>query len=414
MTDLQLGLIVAGVIIVLVVYGFNRWQEFRYRKTAARAFAKNHPDVLLDIPKNMVRQGVEQEHPQRYEPSFVEPQVDESEAEDDTGPALDSQYALPADPDPQAAELPSSGSPLKAPSIDSSALPAQETARAAAKNEFKSAHTPRFRSSEADRDISLDPAFYFIAEVYTSSPIDAATMPILSAAKRIRCLGLRADKQWEVVTDGSLGQYYELKIGLQLVDRQGPVTQEDINAFMQTVQIFADECEASAVFSQRLQKAQMAQELDQFCAETDVQVGLNLNAKSDLSLEKIARFAEQENMHLSADGAFHLTDESGNTQLSLVNQDGKHFRPTLQGETRAISFLLDVPRVANGAEVFDHMCRLAQHLADELGADLVDDNQQPLTEQSLAIIRRELVQMQNRMQARGIAPGSAIALQLYA
>jgi hypothetical protein len=423
MTDLQVGLIVGGLVIIVAVYGLNRWQEYRYKKTAAKAFAKNHPDVLLNTPKNMVRPGVDAQATQRYEPSFASAvqEIDNKEPTEKAGP-IGPHYSASSKTgnDAQAVEeqvniISSAGQNVGVEKEDLSIATIKNELIPGAIDPISPSYTAlRFRSSDVDRDISLNMAFYFIAEIHAKAPISATAMPILSAAKRIRCLGLRPDKQWEVITEGSLGQYDELKIGLQLVDRQGPVTTEDISAFCQTVQIFADECEASAIFPQRSQKIHQAQELDQFCAETDVQIGLNLKAKSDLSLEKIAAFAEQENMTLAADGAFHLTDESGNTLFSLINQHGQHFTPNFLGETRAISFVLDVPRVAQGGEVFDHMCKLAWHLAEELHAELVDDNQQPLTAQSLALIRHELVQMQNKMQARDIEAGSAIALQLYA
>jgi FtsZ-interacting cell division protein ZipA len=414
MTDLQVGLIVGGLVIIGAIYGLNWWQEHRYKKTTAKTFAKNHPDVLLTMPKNMVRAGVENQATQRYEPSFAaDGQEDEALPETTTSgefqPALvqHTTYQDKADP-----PIPSPG--LLQIDRDKDRTIKHELSLEEKETSSLSSLPLRSRAFDLERDAFLSPAFHFIAEIHAKTPINATLMPILSAAKRVRCLGLRADKQWEVITEGSLGHYDELKIGLQLVDRQGAVTQEDINAFCQTIQLFADECEANVIFPHRAQKLQQAQELDQFCAETDVQIGLNLKANANLSLEKIAAFAEQEKMTLAADGAFHLTDESGNTLFSLVNQDGQQFTPNFLGETRAISFVLDVPRVAHGGEVFDHMCQLAWQLAEVLQAELVDDKQQTLTAQSLALIRQELVHMQNKMQTKDIEAGSTIALQLYA
>ena len=42
--------------------------------------------------------------------------------------------------------------------------------------------------------------------------------------------------------------------------------------------------------------------------------------------------------------------------------------------TRGVTFLLDVPRVANPLEVFDAMLGVARGFAAELGGTLVDDN----------------------------------------
>ena len=47
MTDLQIGLAVIGVLAVLAVLLYNRWQERAVRREAERAFASGHADVLL-------------------------------------------------------------------------------------------------------------------------------------------------------------------------------------------------------------------------------------------------------------------------------------------------------------------------------------------------------------------------------
>src|SRR3954466_224638 len=50
MTDLQLGLLVIGAIAVAGVLVYNRLQERATRRSADRAFASRHADVLLDEP----------------------------------------------------------------------------------------------------------------------------------------------------------------------------------------------------------------------------------------------------------------------------------------------------------------------------------------------------------------------------
>lgn len=419
MTDLQLGLIIGGVAIIVAVYGLNRWQEFRYKKMAAKAFAKNHPDVLLNTPKNRVRHGVDSSPSIRYEPSFTDP-LNQDVAIDET--RIAAEHVHPQETisfifdTPASLDLIESAKEEGVMSDKAGLAEIPSTVEEEAPN-LEKTYQPQYslrREYESDRDIALEPPFYFIAEVTTDSPIDAATMPIFSAAKRVRCIGLRADQHWELVTESSLGRYNALKIGLQLVDRQGPVTGEDIDAFCQTIQLFATESEAKVIFPLRLQKIDAANKLDQFCASTDMQVAINLRADANLSLKNIAHFAETENMVLSADGAFHRTDENGNTLFCLINQFNKGvFTPNFLDETRLISFVLDVPRVVNGAEIFDQMCALAVALGDSLGAELVDDNHQILTQDGLAFIRRELIKMQKKMHAKGIVAGSTIARQLY-
>lgn len=48
MSDLQLGLAVIGVLAVVAVLVYNRWQERSARREAQQAFGSSHSDVLLD------------------------------------------------------------------------------------------------------------------------------------------------------------------------------------------------------------------------------------------------------------------------------------------------------------------------------------------------------------------------------
>ncbi len=59
-------------------------------------------------------------------------------------------------------------------------------------------------------------------------------------------------------------------------------------------------------------------------------------------------------------------------------------------------FLLDVPRVADPARVFDQMKLAAKRMAHTLDAVLVDDNRRPLDDAALASIRRRCRPPQRR------------------
>src|SRR5437763_6960155 len=47
MTDLQMSLIAAGGVFVVGVLSYNKWQEYKARKSVERAFASDHDDVLM-------------------------------------------------------------------------------------------------------------------------------------------------------------------------------------------------------------------------------------------------------------------------------------------------------------------------------------------------------------------------------
>src|SRR3954449_12973041 len=50
MSNLQISLLVVGVLVVIGVYFYNWWQERQFHRRVEQAFAREHPDVLLTEP----------------------------------------------------------------------------------------------------------------------------------------------------------------------------------------------------------------------------------------------------------------------------------------------------------------------------------------------------------------------------
>ncbi len=399
MTDLQLGSLIVGGAIVGLVYAYNWWQERRYRQQAQKAFSRNHPDVLLETPKNMVRPG----ESRRMEPMIQAgesataapmPSVSVAEQEtrqdpvwsvdDDLDDFVDPQAALAA----RTAMTHASSSPSVQPLVEDEAP-----------------------EDEAVTTSMLDASLDFIAEIHAKQPIPAANVPTFPGAKRIVTLGLNDEEQWEVLMHTSRSRYHRLQVGLQLADRQGALTQEQLNAFCMGVQQFADEFDAVVTFPQRSGKLNTASELDEFCAGVDVLIGLNIMPISKpFPMEKVRMLAEKSGLARGPDGNFYYRSDSGRTLFTLANQNETPFGTTSEG----LTLLFDVPRVAGGVSVFDYLADFAQSLSGALDGSLADDNGKLLTDASLINIRAQLGDIYARMDDRGIAAGSMAALRLFA
>jgi len=390
MTDLQLYSLIGGGTIVAVVYAFNWWQEYRYRKTTERSFARNQPDVLLDTPKNMVRTG----ETRRLEPMLDEPRAMpsalESERLDEDLPTLRQDEDMLAHDD--IPDLPQ-GLSVGVGAQDEPQAPAQEEAEVLATS-------------------LLDSALDFIAEIYAEDrPIPAETVPPFPGAKRVVVIGRDENNHWELVASRSRARYNQLRIALQLADRQGALTQEQLNAFCMGVQQFCDAQQADVSFPQRSPKLAEARDLDEFCAEVDVLIGLNIMARGKpLPMAKVRTLAENAGLMRGGDGNFAYRSESGKVLFTLGNHDESPLGMTSDG----LTLFFDVPRVAGGVAVFDYLVEFAQGLAGALEADLVDDSGKALSEASIANIRKQLAGIYARMDDKGIAAGSMAALRLFA
>jgi hypothetical protein len=259
------------------------------------------------------------------------------------------------------------------------------------------------------------------ATLITDSHLTEVLQRKFDFSKPVRWLGQRdTDPFWEEITIETMGKggYLNLKGCLQLADRAGPVSEVSLSEFRDMVQNFAAHVNAVADYPDVRQAYAQALSLDQFCAEVDVMIGINIISRDNsvFTGAKIRVLAEASGFRLGTEGVFTYRDENNNVLFSLNNHESSPFLPDSMRTltTHGITFLLDVPRVANGEKVFGEMTHVARSLSDTLGGIMVDDNHAPLSDSGIGKIKRQLIAIQSMMLARNIPAGGEIALRLFA
>jgi FtsZ-interacting cell division protein ZipA len=118
---------------------------------------------------------------------------------------------------------------------------------------------------------------------------------------------------------------------------------------------------------------------------------------------------------LANDGQFVLEDEFGHALFSIVSLDNTPFtQDTLDNQAyRGFSLLFDVPNVPHGVKSFDQFMDLVVRLSSQLGLDLVDDNLEELSMQSLKNIRQYVIGRQEEMSKIGLVPGGELTHRLF-
>ena len=212
---------------------------------------------------------------------------------------------------------------------------------------------------------------------------------------------------WRRLSTDDLAAVDSLQAGLQLVRRDGPVSDAELIEFRAALETIAAATGASVSAPEIRAAAETARDLDEFCADSDIQVVLHVVAPSGsaLSEARIRPSAEAAGLVADEGGRMVLRDANGQRLYTLGSLDAD--QPT------AVSLTLDVPRVADFPRVFQSMARFAAQLAAELGGDLRDDNGNPLEERSLRAIGAQLDTVQAGFDSRGISPGSESALRLF-
>lgn len=433
MNELHIGLIVIGLVVVAIVYGYNQLQEWRYQKKARSVFSQEPPDVLIKDEQASVREDKKDLR--------VEPMVDEqNEALRAQAPStpMDAPIELvipreslppetPPSPEPALRiPMPEPERPKKVPPPQVVPLPSREPPPVIAEPPpIAIVPEPRAAESSARLDIDdqqvliqsmLDPLLDYISELRFPAPIFLDKLALPEVSKRVQLIGKTDSGRWQVCDSAHPVRYSELRTGIQLVDRQGVIAEPELLSFCGAVSSFAADSRASIAFPDLRQQLSAARDLDHFCAEVDMLIGLSIRAANPFSGKTLASFAEKRGLELAADGRFHFLSDSGNSLFTLGLPDDRRLEartlPTLSLDR--VTLLFDVPRVAGGLQVFDRAIGFICAFAEEVGGELVDDNQRVLTEKGLASIHGQLQHIYGRMDDRGIAPGSVAALRLFA
>lgn len=368
MSDLQLSLLGIGVLVVIAVVLYNGYQQRQLRRRLGEAFGEPHKDVLLG----------EQADPGATATSAarVEPQI------------------ASVDPAPQ---------PKPTPAPQRPALDAP----------------PAAPGHVANIDETID----CVATLSSETPLTAAQVAevlsgVASCGRSWRAAGFNANSgRWEEVNRAVTGQYTRLRLALQMANRGGPLSAVQLGAFGDALNMLSTRFASSLQLPDTDKVLADAKALDAFCAEVDVAIGINVIAADaeQFSGARVRALVESEGFKLEPDGVFHLEDENENTLLNITNQEAAPFLPEAVGamSTRGITILLDVPRVSDAERALQRMFELGRSLSVTLKGRLVDDNRAALSATSMEKIRKQLQDIHQAMNARGIAPGSMRALRLF-
>ncbi|MCX9156547.1 cell division protein ZipA C-terminal FtsZ-binding domain-containing protein [Niveibacterium sp. 24ML] len=352
--ELLYGLIGSGAGIVVLVVGYNAWQERKARRNAEKAFRSEHRDVLLEG----AGAGADMEPGERKEPA-------------------------------------------------SARIPQQAPIGRAAEPEL----AVEARAIDAVAHIEAP------AGVVGGALVQGAGGPLSQVHRAVRWFGFDdGAHDWVPLDAADKRSFTRVCAAMQLADRRGPVSERELDAFTSAIQRVCDQFMAVPRFMERSEALSLAQGVDQFCAALDIQIAVNVVAgPQPFAGTKLRGLTEAAGLRLEADGCFHARDDAGLSQFVLANSDASMFSAdTLRSASiSGVTLSLDVPRVSAGVQVFDKMIALSRQIAAAMQGQLVDDNGKPLNEASLGMIRSQIQQFQEQMHGQGVAPGSPLALRLF-
>jgi len=423
MTDLQMGLIGFGGVAVLGVLAYNKLQERKHRKMAEELLSARQTDVLLDEPGGATGGAAAKEGAHRAPQERVEPLLrsDPEELREPDEPAMGQQTAADSGANGDMGDIGDKGAAAKRFSTAEESSSSSSSTSSAASTRAESGPA-ELRDSPAPMSV-LSPKIDYIAAIQVVEPIagyrirEAQRATLERLSKAVNWIGHNEDAHaWEPILDDSEREYRHIRVGLQLVDRKGPLADRELSVFKVAMQEMATELMGLADLPLREPALRTAAKLDEFCAGVDIQIGVNVISQGQVFPgTKLRALAEATGMVIDSSGRFVRCDDNDNVLYMLVNQQAEAFSAESMKtlSTHGVTFLLDVPRVANGDRVLTQMFELARRFAEALNGALVDDNRQPLSEAALEPIRQQVVHFQAAMAAHELPAGGSLAQRLF-
>ena len=363
MTDLQTSLIVIGIAIVVAVISYNKWQEYKAKKSVERAFSSSHDDVLMSA-------GSEAPISQRQEPQFSQGDYEAVQQE-----AIDQD--MPADM--ASASLPDVAA---APYVDERDLP-------------------------VDYLIDCTIPLALSAQLRGEKVLAAIQTLRHVGGKPVHFIGQHADGGWEEITHG--GVYKALTAGVQLANRSSALNELEYSELVMRLRQIADDFDADPDVPDMTEVMASARALHHFVTEYDAKLSVNVRSNgAPWSVSTLLAALERQGFDVRPEGRLVMPDGDGGVLFSLSTN------VTLAEETTSrLTLLLDVPVVSPARDGFGSMISCARSLSSRLDGTVVDDGNQPLADAALSEISGQLEAFYADMEAADIPAGSNRALRLF-
>ncbi len=257
MTELQMSLAAAGGVFVVIVFSYNKWQEYKAKKSVERAFSTDHDDVLMQASAET-----------RNEPSFESSIGDEFEAVT-----------------PEAAQ--------------------EATATAA-------------EQATILVDPLIDCLIPLALEIAVRGD---KILPVLQGLrhvgnKPIHYIGLHVNGDWEPIVHG--GVYTKLQVGVQMASRTTALNELEYSELVTRLRTVADDIGAEPEIPDMIEVMGEARNLHRFVASHDAQLGVNLMSNgAPWAIGTLIGALEKQGFDVRPDGRFVMPDGEGGQLFTL-------------------------------------------------------------------------------------------------
>ncbi len=396
MIELRTALIIAGLVlfVVIVMISYDRYRLARIRERESK---------MRDL-----------------DPDWQEPTLGRREdIEVDTAlPAESGRTILSPTEDADESSV-----PLDVDEFDDELRDAQEVA-----------HTPIHginiraiqESSPNDEGIEID----FVARVPGKNVIKRDTALGLyrqyeyKLQKRHRLFGCSyPSKVWaDLENESTTARFTHFGMTLQLADRNGAVTESELNQFSQMVLRFAEVFGRRFSFSSSFEDAlAQGRSVDELCKRYDALATVNILARHGRGFcgVDIDRYARELGLDVNQRHYYQKRRVSGVGSPILYGManlfdNGEFDHENMDDfRTDGLTVFMNIPATSKPADAFREMVVGAKTLCERLDGKLVDQNRKAMTDQGLEKIGQQIHKLELEMENDHIPPGGELATRLF-
>lgn len=221
---------------------------------------------------------------------------------------------------------------------------------------------------------------------------------------------------WETPVAGQT--YRELRAGLLLANRLGPVNEIEYSEFVQIIERFAEPLGATVEVPDMLDMVSQARALDRIAVHHDAQLAMRLTARQ--GQWPVSWILQHASRHGFVTGpvpgrlVLPSREDDAPPVLALVfDAQAALAEDPDQSWVSEMSLVFDVPQTPQAEQPFNAWCASGQALAIALDADVNDDEGRPLNAGAFTLIREDLDGLYAKLAEFELSAGSPAARRLF-
>lgn len=349
MSDLQIGLILLGVVLILLVLLFNWWQDRRVRKQMQERFPEREDDPLLGSG------------PPTMAPARREPGIGSGAAAASAATAT-----VTADGDDDPAEV------------------------------------------DPTTEVVIDISF---AQAVPSDQLHAATHTIRRVGGKPVRLFAEKEGGGHRARLRPHENYVSMQLAVLLANRSGALSEIEWSELWTIAQGIAQRFDGSMEGPEQNEVVERAQRLDAICAELDAMVGLALQLPGALTVGDVSRALEEAGFLKHGPQLAWMSEQGIPRFTALFN--GRLPGEVQSAGVDRVELVLDLPNSPADDQAFSRMASVGRHLAANLDAQLLDDQGRPLADGVDQAIDQQLHERYRQLEESGFVAGESRTARLF-